>query len=89
MRDWLVTDQLDRDLLYAVRREEPNAWLPWRGSYSRARRLLKNGLLQKAGTAAMPPHVLYVLSDKGREEMQVAENLARKSSRAATPQQVV
>lgn len=72
MRDWLITDQADREVLGAVKQAEPSTWLPWRGSYARAKRLLKQGLLQQAGIAAMPPHVLYVLTDKGREEMEVA-----------------
>ncbi|MGY3582350.1 DNA-binding PadR family transcriptional regulator [Bradyrhizobium sp. USDA 4341] len=33
--------------------------------------------MQKAGTAAMPPHILYVLTDKGREELEVAARLTK------------
>jgi hypothetical protein len=76
MRDWLVTDQADRNLLVAVQ-QASDGWLPWRGSFARANRLRRNGLVQKAGTAAMPPHVLYVLTDKGREEIEVAARLAK------------
>lgn len=76
MRDWLVTDQADRNLLVAVQ-QASDGWLPWRGSFARVNRLWRNGLVQKAGTAAMPPHVLYVLTDKGREELEVAARLAK------------
>jgi DNA-binding PadR family transcriptional regulator len=75
MRDWLVTDAVDRDCLYAAQREGFGAWRPWRGVYSRARRLEKNGLLKKAGMSSMPPHIVYVLTDKGREELAVAARI--------------
>lgn len=79
MRDWLMTGELDRDCLHAAKREESGGngtWRPWRGMYARARRLAKDGFLKVAGTSAMPPHVLYVITDKGCEELQVAELLA-------------
>lgn len=75
-RDWVVTDKLDRDLLRAVSREEDanrGAWRPWRGSYARARRLAKEGLLQKAGICVMPPYVVYVMTDEGRRELLIAD----------------
>jgi len=75
-RDWLVTDRLDRQVLSAAEYEAPGAWLPWRGSYARTKRLFKMGLLKEAGIAAMPPHVLYVVTDKGREELAIADCLA-------------
>ena len=78
MRDWLTTNREDLELLEAAEREAPGTWLPWRGSYAGAKRLCKNGLLKKAGIAAMPPHVLYVVTDKGREELAVAAHLNQK-----------
>lgn len=73
MRDWLITDKPDLQLLEAAKHEFPGTWLPWRGSYARAKRLCKSGLLKEAGIAAMPPHVLYVITDKGFEELEVAK----------------
>lgn len=75
-RDWVVTDKLDRDVLRAVSREEDancHGWRPWRGSYARAQRLAKKGLLQKAGISVMPPHVVYVMTDEGRRELLIAD----------------
>lgn len=42
-------------------------WRPWNGFLGCAKRLEKRGLLIEAGICAMPPHVLYVITDKGRE----------------------
>ena len=76
MRDWTITDQKDQALLREVQqRMGCGAWLPWPGSHARAKRLCKDGLLVKAGVAAMPPHVLYTLTDKGVEELAVATRL--------------
>lgn len=44
-------------------------WRPWRGVWRRAERLANRGLLLKAGIAAMPPHVLYVISEKGEQAL--------------------
>lgn len=82
MRDWLKTNQADRNLLIAAQQAEPNGWRPWHGSYARAKRLCKNGLLKEAGISAMPPHVLYVITDEGREELAVADVVARPLSDA-------
>lgn len=75
MRDWLITGYADQVCLKAALDAGPSAWRPWRGAYARAKRLCKNGLLLKAGIAAMPPHVVYVISDKGKEELEVAATL--------------
>ena len=76
MRDWTVTSDKDRECLQAAANEsERGAWKPWRGTYGRARRLKRQGLLKEAGIAAMPPHILYVITDYGREELQVAASL--------------
>lgn len=74
MRDSTITDLKDREILNAVQERGECGWLPWRGSYSRAQRLVNRGLLRKAGVASMPPHVLYMLSDMGLEELQVVAN---------------
>lgn len=71
MRDWLITNDKDRELLDEVRRSI-GGFRPWRGSYSRAQRLCNRGLLKKAGISAMPPHVLYVISDEGLEELKIS-----------------
>lgn len=62
-------DRLDEDCLCAAQREGFGAWRPWQGVYARARRLAKAGLLKEAGTAAMPPHVVYVITDAGRKAL--------------------
>lgn len=79
MRDWTVTDLKDQACLKSAKRADDTGgtWLPEDGRYARARRLAKKGLLRKAGIAAMPPHVSYVLTDKGFEELQVAETLSQ------------
>lgn len=41
-------------------------WLPYRGFHSPTKRLVACGLAQECGMAAMPPHVLYVLTDAGK-----------------------
>lgn len=74
MRDWLMTSMADRECLIAAQRVD-GGWRPWRGAYARARRLARTGMLKEAGIAAMPPHVLYVVTDKGAEELKVAERL--------------
>lgn len=68
----LVTSIQDRALLEEVAANEyRGAWRPWRGQYTRAKRLVRSGLLKEAGTSAMPPHVLYVTTEKGREELAI------------------
>jgi len=47
-------------------RNARDVWLPPRGYYEVAETLCKWGLLVDAGTAAMPPHKLYVITDAGR-----------------------
>ena len=82
MRDWTVTDLKDQACLKSAKRadDDGRTWLPESGRYGRAKRLEKNGLLRKAGVAAMPPHVLYVLTDKGFEELQVAASISQNKS---------
>ncbi len=77
MRDWLITNQADRDCLKAARDSGKlnGTWRPWHGQYARAARLCKNGLLKAAGISAMPPHVVYIISDAGSEELEVASRL--------------
>jgi hypothetical protein len=79
-RDWLTTNALDRDCLWAAKRETDRlgggTWLPWRGMYARAQRLCKKGLLREAGTAAMSPHKLYIITVDGRDELAVAQALS-------------
>jgi DNA-binding PadR family transcriptional regulator len=71
-RDWTITDIKDRAILESVAANEyRGAWRPWHGQYARAKRLVRNGLLKEAGTSAMPPHVLYVLTEKGHEELAI------------------
>lgn len=78
MRDYLLTSQLDRALLWAAKDADGNGQQtvrPWRGTAERAKRLCKKGFLKKAGITAMWPHVCYVLTDAGFEELQVATEL--------------
>ncbi len=82
MRDWLTTTLADRACLKAALAAGQNAWRPWRGIYGRAARLCKGGLLLKAGISAMPPHIVYVISDQGKEELEAAERLSRSSTPA-------
>ena len=58
-------NQLDYDILDAAAREGFGAWRPWYGSYGRAKTLARSGLLREAGIAAMPPHVVYVVTKLG------------------------
>mgnify|MGYP001563036002 CR=1 FL=1 len=64
-------DQYDLDILEssAADTDRKGTWRPWRGSYQRARNLMANGYLKEAGTCAMPPHVLYVITDFGRQQL--------------------
>jgi len=75
-----MTTIADRECLKAAHDAGMNAWRPWSGVYGRAARLCKNGLLLKAGISAMPPHVVYVLSPLGAEELEVAMRVATPSA---------
>jgi hypothetical protein len=82
-RDWLMTSDKDLRLLDDAKYADDSGqgtMRPVRGDYARARRLAKRGLLKKAGISAMPPHVVYVLTDLGFEELTVANKL-----KGATP----
>ena len=74
MRDYLKTSEKERAILAEAAREN-GSWRPWRGSYAMARRLCKAGLLKASGYSVMPPHVLYVISAEGQEELDVAARL--------------
>ena len=43
-----------------------DGWLPFPGGLAAARRLQRQGLLAECGVSAMPPHVLFVVTDQGR-----------------------
>lgn len=64
-------DKLDLDILEAADAvsDGRDTFRPWRGSYGAARNLAVNGYLKEAGICAMPPHVVYVITDFGREQL--------------------
>ena len=43
-----------------------DTWRPYRGKYAWAERMAKQNILLECGISAMPPHKLYIVSDKGR-----------------------
>lgn len=49
-------------------------WRPWNGFLGCAKRLEKRGLLVEAGICAMPPHVLYVITDDGMAALSCVVN---------------
>lgn len=59
----------ENDLLRAARAADAkgDTLRPWRGAAAAAERLCRRGLLVQAGTSAMPPHKVYVLTDAGRK----------------------
>ena len=60
-------DKKDVECLRAALAEDGRgAWKPWRGVYGRAHQLSTNGFLLVAGMSAMPPHIVYVITDKGK-----------------------
>ena len=64
----------DIEVLRAAATGRRDTFLPWRGSFGRAARLAKAGLLREAGGSAMPPYVLYVITDSGRRTLSSARN---------------
>lgn len=69
----MALEKLDFECLREAMREGSSAWRPWKGVYGRARRLCELGYLLEAGISAMPPHVVYVVSDKGKTALSIRE----------------
>lgn len=47
-----------------------DGWLPPDGLCTAAKRLAKRGLLKECGIAAMPPHILYVVTEDGKKYLE-------------------
>lgn len=62
----------DIEVLNSAASGRRDTFLPWRGSFGRAKRLAQDGLLKEAGASAMPPYVLYIITDAGRSELEKA-----------------
>jgi hypothetical protein len=73
--DEIAYGTLDLAVLDAARSwtDRNGTWKPHRGTYGRSRKLAKAGLLKEAGTCAMPPHVLYVITAAGRAALTPTE----------------
>lgn len=71
----------DIECLEDASRALSGGWRPYFRMHGRAKRLCRSGLLKLSGISAMPPHVLYVITDAGRAALKTAEheNLLRLS----------